>query len=161
MDGTNRCLSFAVGTRSLGSARDSRASFGALAETIFLQRNAMGSKEEEKVRDDGDVIASTRGRVRSPERCRRVIFIYQMNSEPNIATPGVSDPGYRPAIPQPFYWSVRRELWENRSIYVAPILVAIVVLFGFLVSTIGLPERRRDSFAARSCKSARCNRSAV
>src|SRR5207245_4951652 len=43
----------------------------------------------------------------------------------------------------PFYWSVRRELWENRSIYVAPILVAIVVLIGFLVSTIGLPERRR------------------
>jgi len=34
-------------------------------------------------------------------------------------------------------------LWENRSIYVAPSLVAIVVLFGFLVSTIGLPERRR------------------
>src|SRR4029078_5681470 len=34
--------------------------------------------------------------------------------------------------------------WENRSIYVAPILVAIVVLFGFLVSTIGLPERRRE-----------------
>ena len=29
-------------------------------------------------------------------------------------------------------------------IYVAPILVAIVVLFGFLVSTIGLPERRRE-----------------
>ena len=36
----------------------------------------MGPKEEEKVRDDGDVIASTRGRVRSPERFRRVIFIY-------------------------------------------------------------------------------------
>src|SRR5205823_11768547 len=30
-----------------------------------------------------------------------------------------------------------------RSIYGAPILVAVVVLFGFLVSTIGLPERRR------------------
>src|SRR6516165_5020170 len=45
---------------------------------------------------------------------------------------------------KPFYWSVCRELWENRSIYVAPILVAVVVLFGFLVSTIGLPERRRE-----------------
>jgi ABC-2 type transport system permease protein len=44
---------------------------------------------------------------------------------------------------RPFYWSVRRELWENRSIYVAPLIVAIVVLFGFIVSTIGLPERRR------------------
>ncbi len=44
---------------------------------------------------------------------------------------------------RPFYWSVRRELWENRSICVAPLIVAVVVLFGFLVSTIGLPERRR------------------
>src|SRR5678815_117982 len=55
-----------------------------------------------------------------------------------------SDPGCRSATPRPFYWSVLREVWENRSIYVAPILVAIVVLFGFLVSTIGLPERRRE-----------------
>ena len=44
---------------------------------------------------------------------------------------------------RPFYWSVRRELWENRSICVAPLIVAVVVLLGFLVSTIGLPERRR------------------
>ncbi|HYY12936.1 MAG TPA: hypothetical protein VE758_00725 [Chthoniobacterales bacterium] len=44
---------------------------------------------------------------------------------------------------KPFCWSVRRELWENRSIYIAPLVVAVVVLFGFLVSTIGLPERRR------------------
>src|SRR5919108_2783509 len=56
---------------------------------------------------------------------------------------GVSAAGYRPVATRPFYWSVRRELWENRSIYVAPALVASVVLFGFLVSTIGLPERRR------------------
>src|SRR5436189_5828422 len=63
------------------------------------------------------------------------------NAKPQ--TTGVSAPGYRTAVTQPFYWSVRRELWENRSIYVAPILVAIVVLFGFLVSTMGLPERRR------------------
>src|SRR6266576_4848779 len=68
-----------------------------------------------------------------------------MNSSETVPeSAGVSDPGYRPASRQPFYWSLRRELWENRSIYVAPILVAIVVLFGFLVSTIGLPERRRE-----------------
>src|SRR5881628_3422827 len=67
-----------------------------------------------------------------------------MNSSETVPeSAGVSDPGDRPATPQPFYWSVRRELWENRSVYVAPILVAVVVLFGFLVSTIGLPERRR------------------
>ena len=44
---------------------------------------------------------------------------------------------------RPMYWSIRRELWENRSIYVAPLAVAAVVLFGFLVSSIGLPQRRR------------------
>jgi ABC-2 type transport system permease protein len=47
------------------------------------------------------------------------------------------------SVVRPFSWSVWRELWENRSIYIAPLIVAIVVLFGFLVSTIGLPERRR------------------
>lgn len=65
-----------------------------------------------------------------------------MNTASNIARSGVADPGYN-ASTRPFYWSVRRELWENRSIYIAPLIVAIVVLFGFLVSTIGLPERRR------------------
>ncbi len=31
---------------------------------------------------------------------------------------------------RPFYWSVRRELWENRAIYLAPLIAAGVVLFG-------------------------------
>jgi ABC-2 type transport system permease protein len=44
---------------------------------------------------------------------------------------------------RPFYWSVRRELWENRSLYVAPLIVAAVIVFGFLCTTVGLPERRR------------------
>jgi ABC-2 type transport system permease protein len=52
-------------------------------------------------------------------------------------------PGYGVAATRPLYWSIKRELWENRSIYVAPIIVAVVVLFGFLVSTIGMPERRQ------------------
>jgi ABC-2 type transport system permease protein len=55
----------------------------------------------------------------------------------------VPDPGYSASPTRPFYWSIRRELWENRSIYIAPAIVAIVVLFGFLVSTVGLPERRQ------------------
>ena len=33
-----------------------------------------------------------------------------------------------------FYWSVQRELWENRSIYIAPIAAAALVLIGFLIS---------------------------
>jgi ABC-2 type transport system permease protein len=38
---------------------------------------------------------------------------------------------------RPLYWSVRRELWENRSIYIAPLAVAAVTLFGFLIASIG------------------------
>src|SRR5213075_2204313 len=53
------------------------------------------------------------------------------------------DPGYSSATTRPLYWSARRELWENRSIYIAPLIVAAVVLFGFLVSSIGMPERRQ------------------
>jgi ABC-2 type transport system permease protein len=71
------------------------------------------------------------------------------NNTPGSA--GVSAPGYRIRT-RPFYWSVCRELWENRSIYVAPALVAAVVLFGFLVSTIGLPERRRAVLLLDSAK---------
>jgi ABC-2 type transport system permease protein len=38
---------------------------------------------------------------------------------------------------RPLYWSIRRELWENRSIYIAPLVVAGVVLLAFLIATIG------------------------
>ena len=37
---------------------------------------------------------------------------------------------------RPLYWSIRRELWENRFIYIAPLAVAAVVLFAFSVSAI-------------------------
>jgi ABC-2 type transport system permease protein len=38
---------------------------------------------------------------------------------------------------RPMYWSIRRELWENRSIYIAPLVIAGVVRIGFLIATIG------------------------
>jgi len=56
---------------------------------------------------------------------------------------GVTDPGYNTAAARPLYWSVRRELWENRSIYIAPLIVAAFEVFGFAISTIGLADRRR------------------
>jgi ABC-2 type transport system permease protein len=40
-------------------------------------------------------------------------------------------------LTRPFYWSVRRELWENRSIYIAPLAVAAVALFGYLIASMG------------------------
>ena len=37
------------------------------------------------------------------------------------------------SVTRPMYWSVRRELWENRSIYLAPLGAAAVYLLGFLI----------------------------
>ena len=43
---------------------------------------------------------------------------------------------------RPWYWSVRRELWENRSLYIAPLAAAAVAMLAFLISLIGLPSMR-------------------
>jgi ABC-2 type transport system permease protein len=50
---------------------------------------------------------------------------------------------------------VRRELWENRYIYIAPLSVAVVMLFGFLIATLGYamsvdPARRAAVLAEPS-----------
>jgi ABC-2 type transport system permease protein len=45
---------------------------------------------------------------------------------------------------RPFYWSVRRELWENRSVYIAPLAAAALFLIGFLISLIHLPRQMRS-----------------
>ncbi|MGH7012237.1 MAG: hypothetical protein ACREEX_15495, partial [Caulobacteraceae bacterium] len=41
-----------------------------------------------------------------------------------------------PARPAPFRWSLRREIWENRSLWLAPLIVAGVVLLGYLIAGI-------------------------
>jgi ABC-2 type transport system permease protein len=54
--------------------------------------------------------------------------------------------GIGPAVmspTRPMYWSVRRELWENRSIYIAPLAAAAVGVLAFLISLIGLPKTMR------------------
>ncbi|HWD67638.1 MAG TPA: hypothetical protein VG227_06710 [Caulobacteraceae bacterium] len=45
-----------------------------------------------------------------------------------------------PATVRPFYWSLRRELWENRSLYIAPLVVAGLVVFGFLMGAVRIPH---------------------
>ncbi|HEY1879349.1 MAG TPA: hypothetical protein VGG68_05400 [Caulobacteraceae bacterium] len=45
-----------------------------------------------------------------------------------------------PTAVRPFYWSLRRELWENRSLYIAPLVVAALVVFGFLVGAVRIPH---------------------
>ena len=42
---------------------------------------------------------------------------------------------------RPFYWSVRRELFEHRAIYLAPLAGAAFGLFGFLISSWRIPGR--------------------
>ena len=42
------------------------------------------------------------------------------------------------------YWSVRRELWEYRSIYIAPLAVAAVLLLGFLTALTLNPAHRHE-----------------
>ena len=42
---------------------------------------------------------------------------------------------------QQFYSSLQRELWESRSIYIAPVAVAGLFLFGFVIGAVRLPRR--------------------
>jgi len=47
-----------------------------------------------------------------------------------------------PAAPRrtrPFYWSVRRELWENRSIYLAPLGVGAFAVVGLVIHALTMP----------------------
>jgi ABC-2 type transport system permease protein len=71
---------------------------------------------------------------------------------PSNAVPhsAVDAQGIAPAatVPtRPLYWSVRRELWENRSLYLAPLSVAALIIFGFLISTVRLPGKMRAALA--------------
>lgn len=45
------------------------------------------------------------------------------------------------AATRPLYWSVRRELWENRLIYIAPLAAAAIFLVSFIIGTIPLRYR--------------------
>jgi len=46
-----------------------------------------------------------------------------------------------------FYWSVLRELWEHRSIYIAPLMVAVFTLVGFLIGSAHLVAKIRSAQA--------------
>jgi ABC-2 type transport system permease protein len=37
------------------------------------------------------------------------------------------------------FWSIRRELWENRSIYIAPLAVAALIVLAFFYSILRIP----------------------
>jgi len=54
---------------------------------------------------------------------------------------------------RPIYWSLRRELWENRWLYMAPIGVAAFVLLGFLGGAMTQPKAVAQSLAIKPAKS--------
>jgi ABC-2 type transport system permease protein len=68
---------------------------------------------------------------------------------PNIAMPGTSRSSQSAPKTissfQSFYWSVRREFWENRLIYLAPLAAAVVFLIAFLINLITLRHRMHGS----------------
>ena len=69
-----------------------------------------------------------------------------MNTHSSAVPESFDSQGVAPAVmsaTRPMYWSVRRELWENRSIFIAPLAVAALFLFGFLIGTIRLPGKVR------------------
>src|SRR3954470_22973674 len=51
---------------------------------------------------------------------------------------------------RPFYWSMRRELWENRLIYIAPLAAAVIFLFGFVISMLNLRHRMHGVWPANT-----------
>ena len=59
----------------------------------------------------------------------------QSNGMTGSSTPSQGTPAAVPAA-RAMYWSVRRELWENRSIYIAPLAAAAVFLFGFVINMV-------------------------
>lgn len=63
-----------------------------------------------------------------------------MNTQWNSALqPGLQSRDFGTAIEaavRPLYWSIRRELWENRSIYLAPLAAALLFLVGFTISIV-------------------------
>src|SRR5213083_1940359 len=78
-----------------------------------------------------------------------------MNTQSNAMPESLDAQRVAPAVlspSRPMYWSVRRELWESRSIYIAPLAVAAVFLFGFMISTIHLPLRMRAGLAVDPMK---------
>jgi ABC-2 type transport system permease protein len=70
---------------------------------------------------------------------------------PSNAVNGAFEPQTAPvaALPptRPFYWSVRRELFEYRSIYLAPLAIGGVILLGFVFVLVRLPRTMQRAMA--------------
>jgi len=72
-----------------------------------------------------------------------------MNTPSNaVSEPAVQTQTAAPAAMAPgrlFYWSLRRELWEYRSVYLAPLAIAGVILLGYVFVLVPLPLTMRHA----------------
>ncbi len=49
-------------------------------------------------------------------------------------------PATAPRPVRPFYWSVRRELWENRSLFIAPLVAGGIAIVALILNAMHLDE---------------------
>src|SRR5580692_6695451 len=65
-----------------------------------------------------------------------------MNTPLNAVPEPSNSQAVAPAVSEtrPFYWSVRREVWENRSIYIALLAASAVYLIGYTISLFWVPR---------------------
>jgi ABC-2 type transport system permease protein len=72
-----------------------------------------------------------------------------MNTQSNAMTESfVPSQGTTPAAvsaARAMYWSIRREIWENRSVYIAPLAAAALFLFGFAINMLAMRHRMAAS----------------
>jgi len=69
-----------------------------------------------------------------------------MNTQSTAMPGSVPAQGVAPdhvPVTKAFYWSIRREFWENRSLYIAPLAAAALFLFGFMISLMHVPAKMR------------------
>jgi len=75
-----------------------------------------------------------------------------MKTQSNAPPASSSQPsGYADAVisaTRPLYWSVRRELWENPSIYLAPLAAGVLFLVGFAISLIRMRLHKEVGWTA-------------
>jgi ABC-2 type transport system permease protein len=74
-----------------------------------------------------------------------------MNPQPNAVPDSSNSQRTNPLTNsrvRPLYWSIRRELWESRAVYIAPVAVAGVFLLGFLLYLHKFPADLRFEIAA-------------
>ena len=86
------------------------------------------------------------GEVRTPGIADLFVAVLERSERsrcmntPNIAMTEASAPRTI-SFTQSFYWSVRREFWENRLIYLAPLAAAVIFLVSFVINTMVLRHR--------------------